>query len=417
MIRSLLLAAGCSAFGAQAFAQKDVSVPISIERLSPRVLIVKSGEVYPDQVVAIAAERGLVVVDSGISPTLTTQYRRVIERELGRDDFAYLINTHHHFDHTNGNQVFADAVIIGHDNCPGAMREAAKQTDSFVRARRERLTRRAKLAKGLDPGSRMAGRLRDLVHMSRHMCDDLEHGFVLTPPHLTFSDRLTLDLGDLTFELVYFGKGLHTDNDIIVHVPEEGLVFTGDLLRAHGTTSTVTGEGELRRWVAALDGILESPSSLKGVVTIHAGLLPPERLTSTRDALVRLREEVEAKDSAGAEVERFLQRAGMEAALGRFRQLRKRETGDYYFLEGEFTALGYSLLGRGDTADAVDILRLNTEMFPESGDAHDSLGEALVSAGDPELVVACFERALEIDALDSYAFDMLSTLQADRGQR
>ena len=98
-------------------------VPTTFERHSERVLVVKTGKATYDKVIAIASKKGLVVIDTGIAPSLARKYRKIIEREFDRSDFLYVINTHYHYDHSNGNQVFADAEIIGHELSPTGMRE------------------------------------------------------------------------------------------------------------------------------------------------------------------------------------------------------------------------------------------------------------------------------------------------------
>ncbi|MFC1629513.1 hypothetical protein ACFL3H_10450, partial [Gemmatimonadota bacterium] len=50
-------------------------------------------------------------------------------------------------------------------------------------------------------------------------------------PTLTFDDRLTLDLGDLTLECIYFGDAASW-GDVMVRVPEENLIWTGDVFHA-----------------------------------------------------------------------------------------------------------------------------------------------------------------------------------------
>jgi hypothetical protein len=52
------------------------------------------------------------------------------------------------------------------------------------------------------------------------------------------------------------------------------------------------------------------------------------------------------------------------------------------FSEPELNTLGYELLGAGRVAEAVEIFKLNVEMFPEAFNAYDSLGEAYAAAGD-----------------------------------
>ena len=65
-----------------------------------------------DNVTALSTQKGIVVIDAGISYSLTAEYRKVIEQRFNRNDFAYLINTHPHHDHTRGNPVFSDAVSL-----------------------------------------------------------------------------------------------------------------------------------------------------------------------------------------------------------------------------------------------------------------------------------------------------------------
>ena len=62
----------------------------------------------------IVSRDGLVVVDTPMFPSEARAMRAAIIDELGRSDFLYLINTHHHWDHTMGNQFFREATIVGH---------------------------------------------------------------------------------------------------------------------------------------------------------------------------------------------------------------------------------------------------------------------------------------------------------------
>ncbi|MEI6123258.1 MAG: MBL fold metallo-hydrolase [Bacteroidota bacterium] len=90
---------------------------ISIIRLNSKTLVIGLGA---DAITAIATQKGIVVIDAGISATLTSRYRKIIENEFQRNDFAYVVNTHGHHDHTFGNNAFAEAKIIAQRN---AMKE------------------------------------------------------------------------------------------------------------------------------------------------------------------------------------------------------------------------------------------------------------------------------------------------------
>ena len=52
---------------------------------------------------------------------------------------------------------------------------------------------------------------------------------VLTPPDQLFTEAATIDLGDRELRLTYLGHG-HTDNDIVIDLPDAGVLFAGDLL-------------------------------------------------------------------------------------------------------------------------------------------------------------------------------------------
>jgi tetratricopeptide (TPR) repeat protein len=65
--------------------------------------------------------------------------------------------------------------------------------------------------------------------------------------------------------------------------------------------------------------------------------------------------------------------------------------------EEDVNALGYDLLGQGRTTLAIATFRFNVTTVPNSANAHDSLGEALKSAGEISGAIECYERALELD--------------------
>ena len=148
--RVLVLCLALYLFGSVASAFDEV--PIEHERLTDRVLVVKCGKVYTDQVIAIAAQKGIVVIDTGKAPSLAAEYRKVIEREFGRNDFIYAINTHYHFDHSNGNGVFADTEIIAHESSPAKMREFQKGLDGFIDSRRSMRARYENQLVRAEPG-------------------------------------------------------------------------------------------------------------------------------------------------------------------------------------------------------------------------------------------------------------------------
>ncbi len=147
-----------------------------------------------------------------------------------------LINTHHHGDHTNGNCLVGDAVIVGHTNCRANMAE-----------------------------QRIGG--LDMVFGA------VEWGeLTVVPPNLVFDDRLTLYTGDHRLELLYAGSPAHTTGDVAIWLPEEGVLFAGDLVFNGGTPFVLMG---------SVAGSLEALGRLRAlgastVVPGHGAVCGPE---------------------------------------------------------------------------------------------------------------------------------------------
>lgn len=78
-------------------------------------------------------------------------------------------------------------------------------------------------------------------------------GIELRVPDTTFSGTLDLDVGGRRVSLVELGPA-HTGGDAIVHVPDAGVVFTGDLLFIEGTP--IMWAGPVANWLGALDRLL-----------------------------------------------------------------------------------------------------------------------------------------------------------------
>ena len=58
---------------------------------------------------------------------------------------------------------------------------------------------------------------------------------------------------------------------------------------------------------------------------------------------------------------------------------------------------GYQLLQTGKTKEAIEVFKINTETYPKSGNAYDSLAEAYLTAGDKKLAIANYKKSIELD--------------------
>lgn len=103
---------------------------------------------------------------------------------------------------------------------------------------------------------------------------------------------------------------------------------------------------------------------------------------------------------------------GPAAAAEAYRELRRRYYGasSYDFTERPLARLGQSLLERGEAANALAVLRLNAEQFPDSAALHHLIGEALLQTGDRDGARAAFTRSLELDSDNPRARQRLAEL-------
>ena len=82
--------------------------------------------------------------------------------------------------------------------------------------------------------------------------------------------------------------------------------------------------------------------------------------------------------------------------------------------ERELNILGYRLMGLKLSDKALDVFRLNIEMFPESFNVYDSYGEALLSVGDTAKAVINYKKSLELNPENDNAEKILGKLSQDK---
>jgi len=157
-------------------------------------------------VCVVRSTGGLLVCDTRSSHRQADELRADL-KELGTEPVRWVINTHAHFDHTFGNARFGPgsdvgAPIYGHERVPAHL-------DAYERR---------VLAELIAEAGGPVGEWREVV---------------ITPPTVLVGAAMTLDLGGRAVELRYLGRG-HTDNDLLVHVPDAGAWLAGDLIEESG---------------------------------------------------------------------------------------------------------------------------------------------------------------------------------------
>ena len=198
------------------------------------------------QIGAILTDDGPVIIDTR---STVGHARQIIDdlRRLTAEPVAAVINTHHHFDHTYGNHEFRPAPVWAHVRCAARIRRMVD--DPVAHA--------ANLAEVAEEYPRIAAELGDVVPDA--------------PDHTVDDDGGDLEIGGRRLELRWLGRG-HTDNDIVIRVPDAAVVFAGDLLE--NGAPPWTGDGYPIDWpdtVEAIRALVAGPTPV-AVVPGHGAV-------------------------------------------------------------------------------------------------------------------------------------------------
>jgi glyoxylase-like metal-dependent hydrolase (beta-lactamase superfamily II) len=394
------------------FAVDDSSgCQISVKRLSPRILVLS----FPDDpmqnnIVALKSEKGIIVIDTHFSPSTAAEIRKKIAEEFREENFAYVINTHSHGDHTYGNQVFSDAVIIGHEECIPEMLEQ-KKTLPQTTARLQMMLKHMKAGlEKMEKTSEEAQALERQIKYYELALSGLESGFELTPPEISFSDRMSLDLGDIHLDLYYFGL-CHSKSDILIYCPEEGLLMTGDLF-SMGHDLYVDSERilNLDRWEENLEIFVDQNKNINFIVPGHLELLERDELSKHLAFVRNKKEEFKGKSSALFALKKMFEEEGVEAAAKGLKEMSTHPE-KYYLLYPELDQYVYYMMLGGKLDEAVVLFETLAELFSDKAMAYDSLGEVYKRKGNIDLAIKNFKKSLELDPDNSNAKMQIQELE------
>ncbi len=193
----------------------------------------------------------VIVVDTHMTPGGAWALRDEL-RALTPKPVRSVINTHWHFDHAHGNQIYGpDVEIIGHEytrmKLAAGDSKRGRSYDMFIGGVPAQITQlTANVAAARDAAER-AKLTAQLAVLQNHYAGT--QTVTPIPPTVTMTDRLTLHRGGREIRLLYLGRG-HTAGDIVVFLPKERLVITGDLL-VEGTS--YLGDGFLAEWPQTLE--------------------------------------------------------------------------------------------------------------------------------------------------------------------
>ena len=362
-------------------------------------------------VVASIGRDGILLVDTGWAQTAEELNGKI--KELSDDIIKLIILTHPHGDHIGGRGVLGkNATLVSHKHAK----------------------------------NELAGKYYAL---------DALHGQEL--PVILIDDELFLNFNGEEIKIIP-APG-HTRSDMIVHFINSGVVCMGDLL--FSDTFPVL----FSAWGGGADQFLETIKKLTEELPADAKLIPGHGRVSSLDDLKAylqmatetidvikqdmadgksVQEMVEenilkdwekwnsanisskawimqvyeslsggAKESISAPLSRTIMEKGISAAIEQYHALKKTQPDAYNFGEYELNMLGYQLLWRGMNEAAIEMHKLNTQMYPDSANPHDSLGETYEASGEVALAIESYEKALERDPNIPSAIEALKRLKLE----
>ena len=230
-----LVAAWCAA-------ATPADAAFEVQQVVPGVHVVMRKEPpglwFDSNSVFVVGARDVVVVDTNVSPESAraslAELRRITDKPV-----RYVVNTHWHDDHLAGNQVYRDAFpgvqfvgqartreelsTTGADN----RNQAKEGGPGFAQALRKRVEEGKSLTGAPLTDEERAAYLSDARLVERYVAD--LPGLDIVFPTVAVSDRLVIDDGSRTIEILHFGRG-HTGADLVVHLPKERVAIVGDLV-------------------------------------------------------------------------------------------------------------------------------------------------------------------------------------------
>ncbi|HEX8007441.1 MAG TPA: MBL fold metallo-hydrolase [Trebonia sp.] len=264
----------------------------------------------------LAGGDGTIVIDTVATVSRALRLRESVAA-LGAGPVRTLVNTHHHGDHTFGNNVFGAVTIVAH--------HAAR-------------TEMAESGLGLTA-----------------LWPQVDWGEVrLALPTLTFESRLTLHVGDRPAELIHVGPA-HTTNDVVVWLPGDRVLFAGDV--AMSGVAPFNLMGSVRGALRALDELRRLGP--RTIVCGHGPVTGPEVLDETAAYL----EWIQALAADGAARGLSPLQVAHDAGFGAFGHLI-----DFERVVGNLHR-AYAELAGGELGRPLDVVKIFGEMIEYNGGA------------------------------------------------
>lgn len=219
-----------------------------------------------------------LLVDTLFDERLTAEMLGIMQDAtgVGAEKIGVVVNTHSNGDHTFGNRLVKNAVIIASEATAREMREEGSPAAL------------AQMMKNTDA-------MGEVGAFFKRIFSAFDFGGVtLRLPDETFAGEHTLKVGDKQVVLIQVGPA-HTAGDVIAFVPSNRVVYTGDILFIDGTP--IAWAGPVANWIKACDRILALDVDV--VVPGHGPLTDKAGVKRMQDYLVFVDQEARKRQAAG----------------------------------------------------------------------------------------------------------------------
>lgn len=214
---------------------------------------------------------GVLIIDTG-SPGHAERIKPAIT-EISGEPIHIVFNTHFHFDHVGGNEVFANdgAIIIAHKNA------------------RKRMLREWRVPEIL--GTK----------------------WPIIPPYpevslskMSFNDSITVHFNKDTIQAIYI-LDAHSDGDVIIYFRKANVIHTGDLYLSNGfPIIDIYHGGTINGYIAAVDKIISLCDCNTKIIPGHGPLSDRDELQAYRDMLAISRDRIDKLIKEGKTLEEVI---------------------------------------------------------------------------------------------------------------
>lgn len=268
-----------------------------------------------------------LLVDTLFDMRLTDEMLTAMRDATGlkADDIKTIVNTHANGDHTHGNACCKNAEIIASETSAKEMEEVPA---SLL----------ATMIENADQLGEAGAYFKEIFGMFDFA------GVEESPPTKTFNGEMSIKVGDKRVDLIEVGPA-HTGGDVLVHVPEDKVVYTGDILFIEGTP--LMWAGPVANWIAACDRICEMEAD--AIVPGHGPITDNAGVQRVADYLKYVDIEARKRYDAGLSVEE----AVSDIALGDY-----ANWGDAERIAVNVDTLYREYSGATETTDVVTLFTL-----------------------------------------------------------